>query len=136
MMGLPQAGKSTAARNLSAQRQAPIVNPDSIRLALHGKRFESLAETFVWAIAKTMVRSLFIAGHETVIVDATNTSRKRRDFWQPEKGEEWQPVIHLISTDTATCKDRAGDDLILGKVIQRMAEEWEEPGTDEVVNLV
>ena len=67
-VGLPRSGKSTWAM----QQGYPVVNPDSIRLALHGHRFREESEEHVWAIAKTMVNSLFIAGHDKVIVDATN----------------------------------------------------------------
>lgn len=136
MMGLPRSGKSTKARELAHELRAPIVNPDSIRLALHGKRFEVLAEDFVWAIAKTMVRSLFLAGHKTVIVDATNTTRRRRDFWKPGESDEWQTLIYLVNTDAATCRDRAGDDEVLKDVIHRMAECWESPGVGELIKWI
>lgn len=99
-VGLPQSGKSTWARSQSC----PIVNPDSIRLALHGKPFIGLAEPYVWAIAKTMVRSLFIAGHHTVILDATNTTRKRRDEW---KSSEWVREFRVFDEPIETCKARA-----------------------------
>ena len=39
-VGLPRSGKTTWAR----EQGYPIVNPDSIRLSLHGKRFELLLE--------------------------------------------------------------------------------------------
>ena len=78
MVGLPRSGKSTWAKKAGH----PIVSPDAIRLALHGQRFISEAEPFVWAIAKAMVRALFLAGHSAVILDATNNTRKRRDEWK------------------------------------------------------
>ena len=74
-VGLPQSGKSTWAM----QQGVPVVNPDSIRLAIHGQPFIGDAEPFVWATARTMVNAMFIAGHQHVILDATNTTRKRRD---------------------------------------------------------
>lgn len=80
LVGLPQSGKSTWA--LANRPAAPIVNPDSIRIALHGQLFYADAEDFVWATAKLMVRSLFLAGHDSVILDATNTTHKRRKVWQ------------------------------------------------------
>src|SRR5882672_916000 len=54
-VGLPRSGKSTWARSQSF----PIVCPDAIRIAIHGQRFISEAEPFVWATAKAMVRALF-----------------------------------------------------------------------------
>jgi len=85
-VGLPCSGKSTWAlqqtrRYASPIYGSPIVCPDQIRLALHGQRFVAMAEPFVWAIARTMVISLFGAGHQKVILDACNTTRKRRDDW-------------------------------------------------------
>jgi predicted kinase len=117
-VGLPRSGKTTW-----AQSQAhPIVNPDSIRLALHGNRFIARAEPFVWATAKAMVLALFLAGHKTVILDATNTTRKRRDEW---KSEEWGTFFKEIPTTKEECLARAVNDVEIIPVINRMAEQYE-----------
>lgn len=63
-VGLPRSGKSTWAK----QQGAPVVNPDAIRLALHGQAFLQEAEPLVWVMAKYMVEALFLAGHSTVIL--------------------------------------------------------------------
>jgi predicted kinase len=77
LVGLPRSGKTTW-----AQRQGhPIVNPDAIRLALHGHAYIKESESIVWAVARYMVVALFGAGHDTVILDACNNTRKRRDTW-------------------------------------------------------
>jgi hypothetical protein len=55
--GLPRSGKSTWARG----QGVPVVNPDSVRLALHGQVYRKESENMVWAIAETMIRALFIA---------------------------------------------------------------------------
>ncbi len=123
-VGLPRSGKTTWARSQSY----PIVNPDSIRLALHGQRFVGLAEPFVWAIAKTMVRSLFAAGHDAVILDATNMNRKRRDEWQ---SKEWGTFFKLVRATPEECLERAGADEEIKPVIARMANEEEPLGDDE-----
>lgn len=131
-VGLPQSGKSTWAK----KQGVPIVNPDSIRLALHGQPFIGLAEPFVWAIAKVMVRALFLAGHDKVIVDATNTTAKRRDEW---KSNAWDIHFYVLCGPEmkATCMERArssacSDEHAAGLVaaIERMAEQWE-PLTEE-----
>ncbi|MEM1295458.1 MAG: AAA family ATPase [Verrucomicrobiota bacterium] len=122
-VGFPRAGKSTWAKKWGKDNSAPIVNPDSIWVALHGQPFAAEAEPFVWAIAKTMVRSLFLAGHHAVILDATNTTRKRRDEWQ---SKDWKTVFHVIDTTPVECIKRAtetNEDLI--PVIERMAEQYE-----------
>jgi predicted kinase len=97
-VGLPRSGKSTW-----AQKQGhPIVCPDAIRLALHGQTFVAQAEPLVWAMARYMVAALFLAGHTTVILDATNTSR--REDWLSDK---WHTVLHLVDTGAAECRSRA-----------------------------
>lgn len=126
-VGLPRSGKTTWALS----QAWPIVCPDAIRYAVHGQRFISLAEPFVWAIAKAMVRALFLAGHQTVILDATNTTRKRREEWvSPDWGTFWK----LVDTPADVCRQRAeaeNDSEIL-PVIDRMAGQWEPLGEDEL----
>lgn len=117
-VGLPRSGKTTWARN--SRWLGPVVNPDSIRLALHGQRFCASAEPFVWAIAKIMVRSLFLAGHSMVILDATNTTRKRRDEWQ---SDDWITYFKVLPTSKEECLLRAAGDTKIIPVIERMKEE-------------
>lgn len=125
-VGLPRSGKSTWAR----KQGVPVVCPDAIRLALHGHRFAARAEPYVWVHAKLMVRSLFLAGHEVVILDATNTVRKRRDEW---KDADWQTHFFVIDTDYETCYGRAqaeGDTVLL-PIIERMNQQYEPLCADE-----
>lgn len=120
MCGLPRSGKSTAARSTGF----PIVSPDALRLALHGERFNALAEPMVWAIAETMVRALFEAGHAKVIVDATNVTQKRRRRWI---SPDWTTEFWHVETTLDTCAIRAmneADEEII-PVIRRMGEAWE-----------
>jgi len=121
-VGLPRSGKTTWAR----QQGHPIVNPDSIRLALHGQRFQLEAEPMVWAIARYMVKALFLAGHHTVILDATNTTEMRRREWNDR---DWVTVLHVVPTSRDECVRRAldQDDLYIVPVIDRMAAQIEWP---------
>jgi predicted kinase len=135
MMGLPQSGKSTWAR----KHGAPIVNPDAIRLAIHGQAFRANVEPLVWGIVQTMVDALFKAGHNEVILDATNVTKARRYPWLPTMATEWDDVrIVMFRTDADTCRKRAVEnnrhDLI--QVISKMAESWEEPCEEEGVSSV
>lgn len=126
MVGLPRSGKSTWAKS----QEWPIVNPDAIRVALHGNRFIASAEDFVWAIAKTMTRALFLAGHNVVILDACNTTRKRRNEWIDPM---WYTVFKVIPTEMDICLNRAtneGDDEIM-PIIQRMWIQYERLAEDE-----
>ena len=125
-VGLPRSGKSTWAKGDGA----PIVSPDAIRLALHGKAYISQAEPYVWAIARTMVASLFEAGHDKVILDACNNTRKRRDEWRSGR---WRRLFSDFHVSSAICIERAKhdgrDDLV--SVIERMAEQREPLQEDE-----
>ncbi len=123
-VGLPRSGKSTWAM----KQGVPVVNPDSIRYAIHGQRFLAQAEPLVWATAYTMARALFLAGHETVIVDATNVTQKRRDEWKAQLGSFVDEItVHALLTPAAVCIAQAraeGDEEII-PVIERMAAEWD-----------
>ncbi len=107
-----------------------MVNPDAIRLALHGKRYLRDAEPMVWAIAEYMVKSLFLAGHDTVVLDACNTTKKRRDEW---KSDDWDIGVVHINTSKEECIKRAkeGNDFDIIPIIERMAGNFEDPGADD-----
>ena len=125
-VGLPRSGKSTWAQ----QSPHPIVSPDAVRLAMHGQAFVKEAEELVWAMTKIMVRSLFLAGCETVILDATNINRKRREIW---KSDLWDREYVEFTTSSEECIQRARDggreDLI--PIIEGMAERQEPIEDDE-----
>ena len=74
-VGLPRSGKSTWA----LEQDYPIVNPDAMRLAVYGERFNASRENEVWSIVPIMINSLFLAGHDFVIFDATNVTKRRRE---------------------------------------------------------
>lgn len=125
-VGLPRSGKSTWATS----QAWPIVNPDAIRLAIHGQRFNAQAEPFVWVVAKTMIQSLFLAGHKIVILDACNTTRKRRDDL---RSVGWETFFKVIDTPKEICLQRAMDeqDTEIAPVIERMAAQYEPLAEDE-----
>ena len=78
-----------------------------------------------------MVRSLFLAGHDTVILDACNNTRMRRDEW---RSDEWDTVFKVIPESHLVCYTRAdaqGDAGIV-PVIERMAAEHEPLSDDEI----
>lgn len=127
--GLPYSGKSTWAQE-EAEQSAPIVCPDAIRLAMHGQRFAREAEPLVWAMARVMVRALFLGGHYYVILDSTANTKKRREEW---RSKEWRREFIEMNADKDECIRRAraaGDEYII-PVIERMASEQEPVGEDE-----
>lgn len=121
-VGLPRSGKSTWAH----QQGCPVVNRDAIRLALHGQPFILDAEPMITAIEEYMVKSLFLAGHDKVIVDATHLKQKYVERW---KSENWKLELKVIATPVEICIQRAKadnrDDLI--PIIERMDrdKEWD-----------
>jgi len=119
-VGLPRSGKSTWAKT----QNFPIVNPDSIRLSIHGQAFISQTEPLIWAIAKIMVDALFLAGHEKVILDATNTTIERRAQWITH---DWKTVFVTFDTSKEECIERAkkSNKEELVPVIEKMEQEFE-----------
>ncbi len=80
-IGIPRCGKSTYCNNwvndqlncLFIERPRTIVSSDDIRLALHGQRYEPLAETMVFAVKHVMIRAHLNRGFD-VIVDGTHST--------------------------------------------------------------
>lgn len=122
-VGLPRSGKTTWALT----QGSPVVNRDAIRLALHGQAYVQDREEEVSRIEDLMVKSLFLAGHDMVIVDACHITQKRQDRWTGR--EEWIVFIKMFPVGKEECSRRAiesgREDLI--SVIERMAAETDIP---------
>jgi len=132
MVGLPRSGKSSFAQNNTDT--TPIANPDSIRKAM-GHVYYAPIEPMVWAVTKLMVRSLFLAGHNTVCLDACNVSKERRDEWINPL--EWDTRFVCVHTEDSLekqveiCKARAvaTQQEYLIPVIDSMAKQWDWEGS-------
>jgi len=127
-VGLPRSGKSAWAK----KQDCPIVNPDSVRLALHGQRYRKESEPMVWAITKTMIRALFLAGHDKVILDATCITREQREQWICD---EWNVFFHQITTSKEECIKRArlGFDREIIPIIEHMSDVFDPLVKDEKI---
>lgn len=113
LAGLPRSGKSTWAW----RSDLPIVNRDAIRLALYNKAFIPEAEDMISVIEMLMVKSLFLAGHTKVVVDACHMTQKRRDRWNSVL---WNTELVVIHTSKTECLKRCTNpDLVIP--IERMA---------------
>ena len=123
MVGLPRSGKSTVAKGLGF----PIVEPDAIRKAVHGSAWRAESEPLVWGLADVMVRALFLAGHNDVVLDAVNHTGHRRGLWA---SSDWVVKYHLVETPESVCIERAvacGQDYLV-PVIRRMSSQFEPLG--------
>ncbi len=130
LVGLPRSGKTEWARDMAYRNEFyPIVNKDSIRLALHGRAFDETREEEVRRIARVMVTSLFLAGHKVVCLDETNITHLRRNEWM---SRSWNVRLKVFNTSMEECIRRAtsrGEKNII-PVIEKMAAQWE-PLTEE-----
>lgn len=116
-IGLPRSGKTTWAR----EQGHPIVCPDKIRL---------VADVgLVWTHTWVMVRALFLAGHEKVILDACNTDVTDRDECEAQgmtnERARWIVQFHEITTSKEVCIARAerDQDTEIIPAIVRMAQD-------------
>lgn len=97
-----------------------VINADTIRLALHGKRFDSSREPEVWDVKWLMIKTFLHQGYD-VLIDGTNTSHNT--IWQILKIRGNATPIFL-GTPKEVCKERAYSsgqpDLVEKGVIDRM----------------
>ncbi len=81
-------------------------------------------------MAHLLVDALFRAGHDFVVLDATNVTQQRRDEWARAAEElEASFATRVVDTSPEECIRRAreeGDTDII-PVIERMAREWDLP---------
>ena len=130
-VGLPRSGKSTWA----LEQGVPVVAGDAIRLALFGKLWWEPGEHQIMATARTMVRSLFFAGHSVVIFDSLNVTKASRRFWLPTSDCMWDLDYKVIGEKPKVCIDRAikSHQVYLIPVIERAVSEWQQPGFDKKI---
>jgi len=122
-MGIPRSGKTIWVKEIHEKYGIPVVCPDDIRLALHGKVFDVSKEKIVWEITRTMVKCLFMQGYIRVLFDATNYhrgARKTPKKWAKEIGCDI--VFYDIKTPKDVCIQRCkdGDRKDLIPIVERM----------------
>lgn len=133
MVGLPMSGKSTVAGKLSKEHGWPVVCPDNVRLALHGKPYIREREQEVWSIVRVMVKALFLSGHDRVILDSTNITATNRAQWN---NENWARFYVRVPTDAQVCLERARKlNKTLITVIKRMDEMFDPIIGDQVIEI-
>lgn len=118
LVGLPRSGKSTWA----ARQSFPIVCPDTARLAIHGQRYLQEREDEVSVFTDHMVEYFLRQEHAAIVIDATHTTKKRRDHWLRYEDRAKLQYVYF-ATSEIECLQRADD--VLKPVIRRMAEQFE-----------
>lgn len=87
----------------SSQNPRVVVSDDAIRLAITGDRFNSFAESQVYAIKYAMIRTLLLQGYD-VLVDDTHTSETSiRRLLEIDIDAQFC----FVNTGIRTCIDRA-----------------------------
>lgn len=120
--------------NQQIENSRVIVCSDDIRMALHGCRFNSLAESMVGSIKEIMVRALLRRGFD-VIVDGTHTTENSiKKILSLDKNAQYV----YINTSAEKCKERARetDQEDLCPVIDRMEFNLEELCKDAYGNRI
>lgn len=120
-VGLPRSGKSSWAKEAGY----PIVNRDSIRYAIGGSIRYFSEENKVSKMEELMVKALFKAGHDDIIVDSTHLKQKYIDrweefattpIWSPHKDNRevqesnFEIVLATFATPLVVCMERAKKD--------------------------
>ena len=103
MVGVTKSGNSTYAAEFFPN--APRVSLNALRLSLFSKLGCSRGEQkTVMIVAKAMVRALFIAGHDTVVLDAMNTKKSHREDWK--NTDVWLRSFYVMPCDEAMSLQR------------------------------
>lgn len=135
-VGLPRCGKSTFTKRYMAEYPGvAIVNPDSIRAALHGQAFIQEAEDFIWANVKLTISALMLAGQTNIILDATNLNAFQRAEWvKLAKKHNYKVLFVMFRASKEVCQDRAklNDQDYLIPVIDRMSKYLVDVSDDEI----
>jgi predicted kinase len=133
-VGLPQTGKSSWSSQMISKGWI-VINPDSIRLALHGKPYDLAFETLVWTITRTSINALFLIGHDQIILDSTLVSHKSRKPWTQLVGV--QTYFKVFNTEKEVCIQRAliNNRLDLIDIIERMSQKFQPLFCEEMAYL-
>lgn len=88
----------------------PIVSADAIQYAMCGKHLTRLMDFICMGqtFSEYMIRALFIAGHDTVILDDCNINIHERSMWTRIcKENNWELKFKHINTSKEVCIERA-----------------------------
>lgn len=120
LCGMARAGKSTYCKQFDNKPKTVVVNSDQIRLALHGQRYNRLAEPTIHAITKVMVISLFNQGYICVIDETNTTISSIRQWLEIDSDAEFIYIDTSMEVCLQRAKDTGQEDLL--KIIPKMYE--------------
>lgn len=135
MIGLPRCGKSTYVDKWVMEKpNRVVVCSDDIRMALHGKAYESLSETMVFAIKHVVIRAHLLRGCE-VMVDGTHTTETsmRRIL---EIDSQAKPILVKTSKETCISRAIATNQEYLIPVINRQSKNLQALETEGLYNRI
>jgi len=138
MCGLPRSGKSTWT-DIHKHKHV-VINRDAIRKNIFGHQFFAPAESFVRAIAESMVQILLMQD-KSVIIDETCITRKKRDVWR-RLASSSNAKFKIVYINTAHCvvysrnKSSLPGEKLPEDVIQGMIKNFEEPEGWECDELI
>jgi len=102
-VGLTGSGKSTWAQKSGY----PVVGRDAFGHALNAfncfDAFSKKNYQKLFIILKIAIYALFDSGHDTVVLDWTNVTKKDREYWLHDS---WETEYKIIPTDVETCLSR------------------------------
>lgn len=138
-IGIPGSGKSTFARILASETDGLIISTDAIRCQLYGD--ETIQGN--WLEIETEIFQqieLAIAGHQSIIYDATNVSQTwRMDFLA--KAARWGNIRWigwLLQTPIEICleRNRQRERHVPQSIVERMNESLQSSPPDRTEGMV
>src|SRR6185312_9049923 len=102
MCGIPASGKSTLAEKLAEKENAIIVSADAMREELHGDISNQDNHADVFEKVHERIKGLLSEG-KSVIMDATNTNRKRRIHLINNEFKADEYVVYYMNTPLRQC---------------------------------
>ena len=147
LIGSARSGKSTYATRWAQRLEdndfttypRVIWNCDSLRLALHGERYNSHAEGMIHAIKPYVVKSLLYRGHDVALDETNTTERSLRMALELDINATYKVFNPGLDELKFRALDSGQEDLITGGVLERHQKQLDKlltEGIDNVLNRI
>ena len=134
LCGLPGSGKSTWAK----AQKATTISSDAIRAELYGSEEAQGDGREVFSLFYKRAEDA-LNNAESIVLDATNTSRKARSYGialAKKYNCEVIAVVFTANADVCLKQQLKRTRQVPEFVVRRMAEKWEEPSVEEGFNKI